>query len=62
MSAIDFRLSDPHLDPPDNDALYTERTLRLPAQLLVLFAAAVSGSARRRAAARPRMTRSRSRA
>jgi len=30
MSAIDWRLSDHHLDPPENDAFYTERTWRLP--------------------------------
>jgi predicted O-linked N-acetylglucosamine transferase (SPINDLY family) len=30
MSAMDFRLSDPHLDPIDNDRFYTERTIRLP--------------------------------
>jgi predicted O-linked N-acetylglucosamine transferase (SPINDLY family) len=30
MSAMDFRLSDPHLDPPTNERFYTERTLRLP--------------------------------
>ena len=30
MSAMDWRISDPHLDPPDNDRFYTERTLRLP--------------------------------
>lgn len=31
LSAIDYRLSDPHLDPPDGDASrYAERTLRLP--------------------------------
>src|SRR5205823_3037039 len=30
MSAMDFRLSDPHLDPPENDRFYTERTIRLP--------------------------------
>jgi predicted O-linked N-acetylglucosamine transferase (SPINDLY family) len=30
MRAMDFRLSDPHLDPPGNEALYTERTIRLP--------------------------------
>ncbi len=37
MSAMDWRISDPHLDPPavssvepGNDGFYTERTLRLP--------------------------------
>ncbi len=32
VAAIDYRLSDPHLDPPgdDRDALYAERTVRLP--------------------------------
>jgi predicted O-linked N-acetylglucosamine transferase (SPINDLY family) len=29
MSAMDWRLSDPHLDPPENDTFYTERTARL---------------------------------
>lgn len=28
--SIDFRLSDPHLDPPGTDDLYSERTARLP--------------------------------
>lgn len=30
MSAIDYRLSDPRLDPPGSDGCYSERTLRLP--------------------------------
>ena len=30
MSAIDFRLTDPHLDPAGSDVNYTERSLRLP--------------------------------
>jgi protein O-GlcNAc transferase len=31
LSAIDYRLSDPYLDPPDSDlSLYSERTIRLP--------------------------------
>jgi protein O-GlcNAc transferase len=31
LTAIDYRLSDPYLDPPDVDpALYSEQTLRLP--------------------------------
>ena len=32
VAAVDYRLSDPHLDPPgaDRDALYAERTVRLP--------------------------------
>jgi protein O-GlcNAc transferase len=31
MPAIDYRLSDPYLDPPDSDlSLYSERTIRLP--------------------------------
>jgi protein O-GlcNAc transferase len=30
MTAIDYRLSDPRLDPPGFDSHYTERTLRLP--------------------------------
>jgi protein O-GlcNAc transferase len=31
LSAIDYRLSDPHLDPPDGDlTVYSERTLHLP--------------------------------
>jgi predicted O-linked N-acetylglucosamine transferase (SPINDLY family) len=30
LEAIDYRLSDPHLDPPDHDRFYAERTLRLP--------------------------------
>jgi predicted O-linked N-acetylglucosamine transferase (SPINDLY family) len=30
MAAMDFRLTDPHLDPPGADANYTERSLRLP--------------------------------
>jgi predicted O-linked N-acetylglucosamine transferase (SPINDLY family) len=30
LEAIDYRLSDPYLDPPENDSLYVEKTLRLP--------------------------------
>jgi len=31
LSAMDYRLSDPHLDPPDTDlSCYSEKTLRLP--------------------------------
>ncbi len=30
IDAIDYRLSDPRLDPPDHDAHYSERTIRLP--------------------------------
>jgi predicted O-linked N-acetylglucosamine transferase (SPINDLY family) len=31
MTAMDYRLSDPHLDPPDTDlSCYAEQTLRLP--------------------------------
>ena len=31
LNAIDYRLSDPYLDPPDMDeSVYTERTIRLP--------------------------------
>lgn len=31
MSAMNFRLSDPHLDPPESDlSLYSEETIRLP--------------------------------
>ena len=30
IAAIDYRLSDPRLDPPDFDSHYSERTLRLP--------------------------------
>ncbi len=32
LTAIDYRLTDPHLDPPgpDRDALYAERSVRLP--------------------------------
>ena len=30
VSAIDYRFSDPRLDPPDFDSHYTERTVRLP--------------------------------
>jgi predicted O-linked N-acetylglucosamine transferase (SPINDLY family) len=30
MRAMDYRLSDPRLDPPEFDAHYTERTVRLP--------------------------------
>src|SRR5205814_2852461 len=32
VEAIDYRLTDPHLDPPDVDVeeLYVERTIRLP--------------------------------
>ncbi|HEY2342123.1 MAG TPA: tetratricopeptide repeat protein, partial [Chthoniobacteraceae bacterium] len=29
LDAIDFRLSDPQIDPPETDADYTERTIRL---------------------------------
>jgi protein O-GlcNAc transferase len=32
LTAIDYRLSDPHLDPPDGDTtVYSEQTVRLPA-------------------------------
>jgi predicted O-linked N-acetylglucosamine transferase (SPINDLY family) len=30
VSAIDYRLSDPRLDPPGSDRFYTEKTVRLP--------------------------------
>ncbi len=30
VQAIDYRLTDPHLDPPENDMLYTEHSVRLP--------------------------------
>ena len=30
LTAIHYRLSDPHLDPPGTDAFYAEKTLRLP--------------------------------
>ncbi len=30
LAAIDYRLSDPRLDPPGSDECYSERTLRLP--------------------------------
>src|SRR5262249_312366 len=30
LTAIDYRLSDPFLDPPQADACYTEKTIRLP--------------------------------
>ncbi len=30
LAAMDYRLSDPWLDPPDQDRFYTERTIRLP--------------------------------
>lgn len=30
LVAMDYRISDPHLDPPDNDTFSTERTIRLP--------------------------------
>jgi predicted O-linked N-acetylglucosamine transferase (SPINDLY family) len=31
MDAMDYRLSDPYMDPPDSDlSLYSERTIRLP--------------------------------
>jgi predicted O-linked N-acetylglucosamine transferase (SPINDLY family) len=30
LSVMDYRLSDPYLDPPENDALYVEKTVRLP--------------------------------
>jgi predicted O-linked N-acetylglucosamine transferase (SPINDLY family) len=30
LSAIDFRLTDPYLDPPENDPFYSERSIRLP--------------------------------
>ena len=30
LSAMDYRVTDVHLDPPGNDRLYAERSLRLP--------------------------------
>ena len=30
LETIDYRLSDPYLDPPDHDAFYSEQTVRLP--------------------------------
>ncbi|HUB26781.1 MAG TPA: tetratricopeptide repeat protein, partial [Tepidisphaeraceae bacterium] len=30
LSAIDYRLTDPHLDPPENDCFYSECSIRLP--------------------------------
>jgi len=30
LAAMDYRLTDPHLDPPGTDANYTEKSLRLP--------------------------------
>jgi len=29
MSAMDWRITDPHLDPPESDANYTERSMRI---------------------------------
>lgn len=39
---IDFRLSDPHLDPPGTDELYSEHTARLP-ETFWCYAPAVDG-------------------
>jgi len=30
LAAMDYRLTDPHLDPPGTDANYTEKSIRLP--------------------------------
>jgi protein O-GlcNAc transferase len=30
VETIDYRLSDPYLDPPEHDSLYSEKTIRLP--------------------------------
>jgi predicted O-linked N-acetylglucosamine transferase (SPINDLY family) len=30
MAAMDYRVTDPHLDPPGSDSAYSERSLRLP--------------------------------
>jgi predicted O-linked N-acetylglucosamine transferase (SPINDLY family) len=30
LGAIDFRLTDAHLDPPENDSFYSEQSIRLP--------------------------------
>jgi predicted O-linked N-acetylglucosamine transferase (SPINDLY family) len=30
LSTIDYRLSDPYLDPPENEECYSEKTVRLP--------------------------------
>ena len=30
LETIDYRLTDPHLDPPPNDAFYVEQSIRLP--------------------------------
>jgi predicted O-linked N-acetylglucosamine transferase (SPINDLY family) len=30
LETIDYRLTDPHLDPPSNDAYYSEQSIRLP--------------------------------
>jgi predicted O-linked N-acetylglucosamine transferase (SPINDLY family) len=30
LAAMDYRLSDPHLDPPGSERLYVEKTVRLP--------------------------------
>jgi len=38
MWAMDYRLTDPHLDPVDGgiDALHTERLIRLPTLLVAI--------------------------
>jgi predicted O-linked N-acetylglucosamine transferase (SPINDLY family) len=30
LSAIDYRLTDPYLDPPEHDSFYSEKSIRLP--------------------------------
>ncbi len=50
LAAIDYRISDPQLDPEGCDGDYSEKTLRPPAFVLVL-AATVSGGKRRAVAA-----------
>jgi predicted O-linked N-acetylglucosamine transferase (SPINDLY family) len=50
---MDYRLSDPHLDPPDWDSRYTERTIRLPKSWWLYEAPALAPQVRPRDALTP---------
>lgn len=55
LKAIDYRVTDPTIDPPEADALYVEKLLRLP-EVALLYAAPTDAPEVRPAAARRSFT------